>query len=107
MDVLYEESAVNSKSASAQKKYKILNAISIFFGIIALILGLFFIINIAELLMMISGLEQETKETGISLCVFLGLSTFFFGGFWFYFFWLKRRMNVSYDYTFVSGEIRI
>ena len=87
MDVFYEESAIANNSKSENRKYAILNGISKFllaFSIFILIFGFYF----------------------IHWFVMLTFFTFFFG-LWFIFWKWKRVYNVSYDYSFVSGELRI
>ena len=39
--------------------------------------------------------------------ILFGAQTLSFGGMWFVFFKWKSRTNVSFDYSFVSGELRI
>jgi len=112
MDVLYEESAVNRKSASQQKTYNVLNVI---FWIVTLIgiIAAFMFIN--RLLGTLSTLkvkpEKEEEQQAIyfvrTAMILWGFAFLFFGGLWGILFTVKRRLNVSYDYVFVSGELRI
>ena len=90
MDVFYEESSSVHNSTKGAKKYKILHAISIVFltlGIIGLVLGFYFI--------------------PLELWIIWGLFCAWFFVAWFLLRRWKMRVNVSYDYCFVSGELRI
>ena len=107
MDVLYEESAVNAHAANAQKRYKILNFFSKFLGVIALILAVIFVFNLITFLFALSSMDAEGRGSAIGMLIFLFMMTATFGLPWLTLFLLKRRMNVSFDYTFVSGELRI
>lgn len=89
MDVFYEESSIAKDATKAQRKYKIMHYASIFFLVLG-ILGLVFSLSIP--------LD--------ALVVWLFFCSWFFAC-WFVLFKLKNRYNVSYDYSFVSGELRI
>lgn len=90
MDVFYEESAIASKATKGARKYKILHIISNIFLWLGIIV-LFFEFNFLPL----------------QLWLFMVMTVIFFGGLWFITFRWKRMYNVSYDYCFVSGELRI
>ena len=107
MDVLYEESAVNAHAAKAQKRYKIVNILSLIFGVVALIVAVLFFFNLLSFLMTLSSFDAEGRGSAIGMLLFLVMLLFMFGSPWLALFLLKRRMNVSFDYTFVSGELRI
>ena len=108
MDVFYEECAVNQKATKEEKIYKILNVIfyiSLIIAIIAVLFALFNfpIGNAGEL----SGTEQEAvlMMRGLfSFMLFIALSATALAVSMYF---LKRRLNISYDYIFVSGELRI
>lgn len=89
MDVFYEESAKAKDSIKAGRKYKIIHYASIFFLVLG-ILGLMFMWN-----MPLDG-----------LAFWLFICAWFFIC-WFVLFKMKNRFNVSFDYAFVSGELRI
>lgn len=108
LDVLYEECAVNQKAVRDEKLYKLLNA-----GFYV-----FFVITIVAFFGVINNIPLGTGEglTGEHLAAYQYLQTwfslsllafFFFGSGALMLFFLKRRINISYDYTFVSGELRI
>lgn len=99
MDAFYEESAVNTNAKKESGRYKVFNAVSYIFLIIAVIL-------LVACIMYIPVGGDNGSGLG-SLSAFLGLQGAMFLGFWFLFYKLKRRYNVSYDYCFVSGELRI
>ncbi len=90
MDVFYEESAVAQNAKKGEMKYKIMHIISNIFlvlGIMAIIFGF----NVIP----------------IDLWVVWGGVCIWFFLIWFILFKWKSRLNVSYDYIFVSGELRI
>ena len=90
MDIFYEESSIVGQSVREAKKYKILQIVSFIFlglGIAAIIFGFYF--------MPIDG------------WLFWGfICAWFFLAYFLVRRW-KMRYNVSYDYAFVSGELRI
>ena len=90
MDVFYEESAVAQHAKKGERNYKIAHIVSNVFlalGIIAILFGINFIpVN--------------------AWIVWGGICVWFFVA-WFLLFKWKARFNVSYDYVFVSGELRI
>jgi hypothetical protein len=116
MDVLYEESAVNARAAKESKKYKVLNILAWVALVIAL-LGLmifltyclpYFIASISSTPDGYSAEDwQQQISTGRGMGIFVAMQVVFFALLWWFFFVLKKRVNVSYDYTFVSGELRI
>ncbi len=87
MDVFYEESSIVTNAKKEKRKYNILNVIAnIFLGLL-----IFDVILTLSILPWVLGL---------------------FFGVWFLVTWLvlrkfRARYNVNYDYTFVSGELRI
>lgn len=94
MDVFYEESAVTKDAKKAEKKYKIvhiLSNVSLALGIILVLLGF--------------NLPSENPIASFFTWLFVVCSWFFV--MWFCLFKYKQRFNISYDYVFVSGEIRI
>lgn len=94
MDVFYEESSIATTAKKGAKKYKIYSYCSYFFMALA-ILALIFII----LFVPING-----NPGGLIMSF---ATVFLFIGFWFFFNRLRSNTNVSYDYCFVSGELRI
>lgn len=107
MDVLYEESAVNANAAKGEKRYKILNLFTWFFGGIALIFAILFVIGLVSFLMAMSAMKAEDRAAAIGSLIFYFMMITLFGGPWLACFLMKRKINVSFDYTFVSGELRI
>ena len=107
MDVLYEESAVNANAAKGEKRYKILNLFTWFFGVLALIFAILFVIGLVSFLMAMSAMKAEDRATAIVSLIFYFMMITLFGGPWLACFLMKRKINVSFDYTFVSGELRI
>ena len=107
MDVLYEESAVNANAAKGEKRYKILNLFTWFFGVLALIFAIVFVIGLVSFLMAMSAIKAEDRAAAIGSLIFYFMMITLFGGPWLACFLMKRKINVSFDYTFVSGELRI
>ncbi len=91
MDVFYEESSITRDTVKAAKKYKIIQIISNVF------LGL----GIAGILFGISFVPMN------SAWILWGFFCAWFFLAWFILFRFKQRYNVNYDYSFVSGELRI
>ncbi len=113
MDAFYEESAINQNAKRGARNYKILHYFSWAFFIIATIFAviafMFFPLKPTE-----EGRTPEEYQGALNLYpsalaffFFLAGTMLFFTclGFMCYFF--KRRLNVQYDYSFVSGELRI
>lgn len=93
MDVFYEESAIAHNSDKKTKRYNLLTGISWVFlglGIVWIMLG-FYTIRINVL--------GDWISWGI-IAAWLFLT-------WFLLRQWKMRINISYDYVFVSGELRI
>ena len=89
MDVFYEESSITNNSVKESRKYRIFNILSLVFLTIG-VLGLFMSLSIPTSM----------------LFLWLFLCSWFFVC-WFVLRKIKMRFNVSYDYVFVSGELRI
>ena len=90
MEAFYEESVVSSNQAKEERKYKILHVLScifLFLGIIGVVIGIMYV-NIKMLLLW------------VLICLPFFVFAILFRKF-------KMRYNVSYDYCFVSGELRI
>ncbi len=108
MEAFYEESAVNHTAKSGETKYRVLHIFSVVFIILAVLFLIFSIFNIPNCFYQPETEEQAqmlaSQKTLFALCV---MQTLFFGSMWFVFNRLKARTNVSYDYCFVSGELRI
>ena len=95
MEAFYEESSIASNAKKGERKYKIFTCCSrvcLFFGVIAIVLALWFI-------PLQGGLTPEFIMSFATAGLFMGL--------WFCFNRIRMNTNVSYDYCFVSGELRI
>ncbi len=101
MDVFYEESAIDKNSVKNRKKYRITHIISVIVLIVAIIFLMFFVFNMPW-----GGSGAEIAAMR-SVAIFCGVQGLFLLVFWFLLYKLKTRFNVSYDYCFVSGELRI
>ena len=109
MDAYYEESAINRKEGKERKIYTVINVFCYIFLILGIVLLVNFIFNM-PFKGLSAGASEEAQQwyaTQKSIAILSG----FFGVFlflqWFLLFKLKARYNVSYDYVFVSGELRI
>lgn len=107
MDVLYEESAVNANAQKAEKRYRVINIFSKFFGVLAVVFAVILFFNLITFLFSFKAMSATDRGSAIGLLVLLFFLTTLFGGPWLACFLLKRRTNLSFDYTFVSGELRI
>lgn len=93
MDVFYEESAIAHNSKKKETSFKIITGISWFFMALA-ILWTFFGLNVIDI-----------KD--VASWIFFGLILLSLLSTWFLLRQWKMRINISYDYVFVSGELRI
>lgn len=104
MEALYEESAVNVKSKRGAIIYTVLNVI--FW--ICLFVGIAFASFAFFTFPLKSGFEEEEKyQMALSMFLVLLMFTISFLGAALMLYFIKRRLNISYDYVFVSGELRI
>lgn len=93
MDVFYEESSIANNLKKKQRKYKVINFFSWLCLVIAVLMLLFiFYVPIDE---------------GYGGIIYFLIQSLFFFGMWFLLRKWKMNVNVSYDYSFVSGELRI
>ena len=108
MDTFYEESAVNQNAKKGERKYKIVNAIYYIFLVITIIFGVWTIS--AFPLRPGAGANEEVMEGYALQQTLFAMVLFVFCmalSFTILFHLTRRRINVSYDYAFVSGELRI
>lgn len=91
MEVFYEESAVYHKADKSKVKYTVLSVLS----------GLFLFLTCFMLFLTLQFMPN------VELMLYFGMPALMFLGFWFAFWKWKSTVNVSYDYAFVSGELRI
>ena len=102
-ELFYEESATCARARGEAKLYMAFHVTSIIFFVLAAI-------HLSFSFTYIGGLVTSSKETGsfgwfsliLWISLFLSLAGAGVG-----FFFLKRRFNVSYDYTFVEDELRV
>ncbi len=101
MDAFYEESALNRNEASGKRIYQILHIVSmVFLWIGILLLVVFFIYFPWQ--------APTVEEQALQLIFgFIGVVALLCFLTWFLFSKFKTRFNVSYDYCFVTGELRI
>ena len=103
MDVFYEESAVNVHAEKGQKTYKIMHYLSIAF----LMLGIFTTFLTIMFIPIKTEDNAENYASLLSVCLLLAAFalTFIIG--YVILLFLKRKVNINFDYVFVSGELRI
>ncbi len=91
MDIFYEESAVSRNTKNESRKYKTIQIMSYILLTIGFILTVFGcgIFNVKDFFIWV-----------LTFCLWFFLSGFLLARF-------KNRYNASYDYAFVSGELRI
>lgn len=102
MDAFYEESAVDHNSAKSARKYRILHVISTICLVIAILLLVVFLFNFP-----FGSGGGEAVASLRFVFGFCGMQGAMFLLAWFLLRKWKLRYNVSYDYCFVSGELRI
>lgn len=102
-DKLYEESAVSNRERTEQKFYMFYLVLSIICFVIGAIVT-FFATSFIQGIVADKGLTTFGKVFNIFFQVFL-IVVFWGGGVTFWF--IKKRFNVSYDYSFVEDELRI
>ena len=108
MDAYYEESAVNNNAKKGEKRYKIVHVFSMIALVIAIICLIVFVMYMPWGIQDGATEEQiKAYEASKFLFGFIGMQGVFFLALWFLLFKIKTRINVSYDYVFVSGELRI
>ena len=109
MDAFYEESAVNQNAKKGERRYKILNILSIVFLTIAIVFLVIclFTIQFGSPSADATADQVATYEMIKFVCIFCGIQGVFFLLCWFVLRKIKMGINVSYDYCFVSGELRI
>ncbi len=96
MDVFYEESATPTNAAKNQKKYTFCNVGTLIFLVLAVIFSILAFLFI-----------PVGKEASPAMMIFFLMNAGFFWLLWFLLGKIKKGINISYDYTFVSGELRI
>lgn len=101
MDAFYEESAVNQNETRDKRIYRILHIVSMVFLWVGILFLVVFLINFPW---QASTDEIRAFQFLFGFIGFLGLSCLLT---WFLFSKIKARFNVSYDYCFVTGELRI
>lgn len=108
MDIFYEESAVNQNAKKGERNYKIVNTFYYIFLILTMLTGFGAFFNFP--LPLSGDATQEALESYEFMKMMFGFIVFLFLtflGVTIILNKLRRRINVSYDYVFVSGELRI
>ena len=101
MEAFYEESALNKKELSDKRIYQILHIVSMIFLSVAVVLFVAFLFNFPWIAPTV---EDQALQIIFGIIGILSLLSFLTS---FFFTKLKKRFIVSYDYCFVSGELRI
>ena len=94
MEAFYEESSIATTAKRGAKKYKIYSYCSYFFMALAIL----------SLIIIFMYVPIQGNAGGLIMSF---ATVFLFLGFWLFFNRLRSNANVSYDYCFVSGELRI
>lgn len=99
---LYEESAIAADEQGERRKYQVFHIASMIFLVLAAIMIFFSVWFIPS--MIVQDASTAVKIFNVAIwCIPL----LCFIGFFFLFRAIKRRFNVSFDYTFVQDELRI
>ena len=108
MDIFYEESAANSNAQRGAKLYTIFDVLSKICGVLGFGLAVATVLSIPTCSTEGFSPEQlEAYQLAKTLCRITLIGALFFLGIFLYFSYVKGLCNVSYDYVFVSGELRI
>lgn len=109
MDAFYEESAVNQNAKKGARRYKIAHILSIVFLVLGIITLIMCVLNIPYSKPDANATAEHITayQTAKFICVFCGVQSALFWLFWFILRKVKMNLNVSFDYCFVSGELRI
>ena len=99
----YEESAISTRERQERRMYQVFHIASIIVLVIAALLVLFSLTSVPAILS-----DEELDGTGKAIgIIFCFLPILSLVGFFFLFRYVKRRNNVSFDYTFVEDELRV
>lgn len=101
MDAFYEESATNSNAKRGERAYKIVHVLYLVFLTLGILLLVLFIFNFPW---RANNEEEASWQFLFGFIGVLGLSSITTA---IILSKIKSRFNVSYDYCFVSGELRI
>ena len=109
MDAFYEESAVNQNAKKGARRYQIVHILSIVFMSIAILFLMVCLLTIQFGTPTADATADQINayQTTKFICVFCGIQGVLFLVLWFILRKIKMGLNVSYDYCFVSGELRI
>ena len=99
----YEESAISTREKAERRSYLVFHIASIVMLIIAALLVLFSLTSVPSIL----GDEELTGVQKVVSIVVWCLPILSLVGFFFLFRYIKRKFNVSFDYTFVEDELRV
>ena len=99
----YEESAISTRERKEKRVYMVFHVASIVVLVIAGFLVLFSLTSVPAIL---SDTELDAAGKAISVVLWL-LPILSLVGFFFLFRYIKRRNNLSFDYTFVEDELRV
>lgn len=113
-DIFYEESSVAQDYQKKEKRYKAAHIASVIFLVLGILMLIICLFTIPLGNPSYEGLSPEEMEQAQAIfafnkfvAIFCGINGAFFVGVWFLLYKIKGRLNVSYDYCFVSGELRV
>ena len=109
MDIIYEESAASQNAKKGEKWYKVVNAIYKVALVLAILCFVFLLMNLPFGKPGAGATEEQAQAYAmvVSFAILFGFATLFFASIAVSSFLIRRRLNISYDYIFVSGELRI
>ena len=99
----YEESAISTNERRERRAYQVFHIASIVMLVIAALLILFSLTSVPSIL---SDEKLTGTQKAVSIVVWF-LPILSLVGFFFLFRFIKRRKNLSFDYTFVEDELRV
>ena len=99
----YEESAISTNERKERRAYQVFHIASIVMLVIAALLILFSLTSVPSIL---SDEKLTGTQKAVSIVVWF-LPILSLVGFFFLFRFIKRRKNLSFDYTFVEDELRV
>ena len=102
-ELFYEESAVCARARGEAKLYTTFHVASIIFFVFA---AIHFALSFTYISQLIAASKEEGVSIAMPLVLWIGLFVALVGVALAFFF-LKRRFNLSYDYTFVEDELRV
>lgn len=99
----YEESAISTRERKERRNYLVFHIASI---VVLVLAGILVFLSLTTIPSILADEALSGVQKAISIVVWL-MPILSLVGFFFLFRFIKRRNNVSYDYTFVEDELRV